>query len=172
MSDTTENANLPTDQVPAGEHYTPPMVTHLKNTRPWVMFLGILMIVSCVMLGLGAIYMFGMGACVGSSLLSSSPFSSMGSGGAYAGPVFIGLGICYLVFAVLYIPLSVYLLRYARSIKDLVGTGQTAHLEQALLQQQKYWKYSGILAIVGLALAAVLITIVFAVVLATAMRAI
>jgi hypothetical protein len=170
MSDMGENENRPIDQVPEGERYTPAMVTHLKNTRPWVMFMGILRIISCVMFGVGAMYMFGLGACVGTRFFPAGMFSGMGSRGALAGPIFIVLGVFYLVLAVLCIPLSIYLLRYAGSIKNLVSTGRTGNLEEALLNQQKFWKYSGILTIVVLALAAVLITVVFIVAVAGAMR--
>jgi hypothetical protein len=170
MSDTTDLTS-PEPQVPEGENYTTLMVSYLKNTRPWVTFLGILMIISSATLGLGAVYMFGLGACMGSRLSSFGMFSSLRSGGPLAGFVFLGGGVFYLVLAGLEIPLAVFLLRYARSIKALVSTGRTANLEEALLNQQKYWKFNGILAIVGLAVATLAITVFVIVVIAMATRA-
>jgi hypothetical protein len=74
----------------------------------------------------------------------------MGAAGAGAPPagMMAGLGIVYLVLALLYIFPALYLLKYSSSIGRFVGSGRAGDLEDALQQQRKFWKFVGVLAIV------------------------
>lgn len=56
-----------------------------------------------------------------------------------------GLGVIYLVFAVIYIFPALRLWKYASSIAALLATGSVANLEDALNQQRSFWKFIGIL---------------------------
>jgi hypothetical protein len=162
MGTTNVNDDLPKGNgpkleitVPEGERYTPLMAAHLKNTRPWVLFAAILMIVSCASLALGGVTMTGLGACMGSRLDTMGLFRGLTQSVPFIGAIYAGLGIFYLILSGIYIPLFLYLLRFARSIRSLLTTGKTEHLEAALGHQRAYWKYTGIMAIVGIAVAMV-----------------
>ncbi|MBN1798125.1 MAG: hypothetical protein JW822_06095 [Spirochaetales bacterium] len=131
--------------IPEGEKYTPLMLEHLKNTRPWVLFLAIVFIVGCAFMVLAGLGMLAGGAMVGANNPAYRELQSRGM------PIFIISGLLYIIFAGVYIPIIVFLFRYANSIKGLLTTGLTASIEEALGHQKSFWKYVGILTIVGLA---------------------
>lgn len=130
----------PETTVPEGENYTPVMVEHLKNTRPWVLFIAILTIIMASFMVLGGLGMF-----------SGGVFSSAFNAGI-AGSSILIFGLVYIMLAGIYVPVIVFLLRYAQSIKGLLNTGKTESIEKALGYQKSFWKYVGILAIVGIGL--------------------
>jgi hypothetical protein len=74
----------------------------------------------------------------------------MGAAGAGAPPaaVFLGMGLGYLVFAVLYVFPGWFLIKYSSAIGRLVNSGQSSDMENALQQQRKFWKFVGVLFIV------------------------
>lgn len=105
----------------------------LRQTRPWVMFLGILCFVASAFMLLGGIAMIGLGA--------------MASEGAEGG-MRAALGIVYLPLAGLYVYPGIKMWMYGTAIGRLMASRATADLEAALLQQKSLWKFSGIAAIV------------------------
>lgn len=70
--------------------------------------------------------------------------------------VMIGLGVVYLVSAAIYFMASLYLLRYAGSIKRAVASLGVADLEAALDQQASFWKLVGIMTLIFIVLMLVL----------------
>lgn len=141
----------PAATVPEGEKYTPVMVEHLKNTRPWVLFVSILNMIMMAFMIMGGMGMMMSGVMIGSTLDGTSAFGG--------GSSIILIGLVYIAVAGIYLPYAIFLFRYARSIRNLLKTGKTESIEKALGYQKSYWKYSGILAIVLMALA--LIFVVF-----------
>jgi hypothetical protein len=139
--------------VPEGEKYTPLMVEHLKNTRPWVLFLAIVLIVACAFMVLAGLGMLAGGAAFGASNPAYRELQSQGM------PIFIITGLIYIGLSGLYIPIIVFLFRYARSIKGLLGTGLTASIEEALGHQKSFWKYVGIITLIGISLFVLMIII-------------
>lgn len=110
----------------------------LKATRPWVKFLAIMgFIFTGLMILIGLIF-----GLVGAALPAESGIS--GSFGRV-------LGIAYLVLAILYLMPCLYLIRYARAIQAIPGTGQAA-FEDALKNQKSFWKFMGIMMVVVLCL--------------------
>lgn len=110
----------------------------LRATRPWVKFLAIVgFIFTGLMILIGLIF-----ALVGAAMPAQAGLP------ANFGRVF---GIAYLVLAFLYLMPCLYLIRYARAIEAIPGTGQAA-FEDALKNQKSFWKFMGIMMIVLLCL--------------------
>lgn len=65
------------------------------------------------------------------------------------------LGIFYIVFAVIHLIPAIKLWKYGSSILRLMMTGSVTDLEEAMEQQRSFWKFVGLLIIVGTALWAV-----------------
>jgi hypothetical protein len=115
------------------------MIESLTKTRPWVLLVGIFMIVGCVFMAGLAVVMMAMGG--GEEL------------GALAGA---GLGAVYLLFAILYLVPSLYLLRYAGAIKRITPSNPAA-MEEALSRQASFWRFVGIMAVALMAVYALII---------------
>jgi cell division protein FtsX len=156
MSDGLNPGINPVVSVPEGEKYTSLMAQHLKDTRPWVLFIAIIMVVGASFMVLGGIAIIAGSACLGMTAagrsLSLGPNSALGA----MGPV---LGFFYIALSGVYIPFIVFLFRYASSIKNLLSSGKTECMESALLHQKSYWKYAGILAIIMMAIAVIAVII-------------
>jgi hypothetical protein len=111
----------------------------LRRTRPWVLFLAALAFVGC-----GLIVVMGVIMVAAGFLTSPGPD---------AFPKFLGL--LYLPFAVLYVYPAIKLWKYGSAIGRLVASPTPAELEAALAEQKSFWKYTGVVAAVVLALYAV-----------------
>ncbi len=111
----------------------------LGKTRPWVRFLGILAFVGCVLM-----FVFGFLGLI---------FGIMGGGGGLTG---VGIGVAalvaYLLGVALILPLGLFLNRFAKGIRAVQASRSSQDLERALLAQKSYWKYVGILTVVGILL--------------------
>jgi hypothetical protein len=112
------------------------MVDALRGTKPWTMLIGILMFIGTAFMVLAGLMMM-----VGSAAMGAA------QGGPPAG-IMVGLGGVYLVMAVIYVFLGLYLVRYSSAVGRFVSAGQTMDMESALQQQQKFWKLAGVLAII------------------------
>jgi hypothetical protein len=118
---------------------TPAMLEALRKTKPWVRFLSILGFLGSafmVLAGIG-LAIFGMVAGGGAS---DSPM----------GPVAMaGIGLLYILLALLYIIPSRYLFRYASAIKRALDSpSKTQPIEEALGYQKSFWKFCGILMLI------------------------
>jgi hypothetical protein len=107
----------------------------LRRTKPWVRFFSVLGILGIVAMALGALAMVA---------LSFGPFRAMPLAAR------IGMGVLYLVIALLYIPPVLYLHRYAGRIRDLVEENSALNLENALRAQKSFWKYIGMFTVITL----------------------
>ena len=123
----------PAPEAPAAGPVSQEAVEMLARTKPWVRFFGILGLIGIVLMVLGAVAM---------GLLSAGPFRYMG---LFAR---LGVGVLYLVLALLYIPPVLYLNRYASRIRDLMDDPSSFNLEQALKAQKSFWKYIGVFTVV------------------------
>jgi hypothetical protein len=111
---------------------TPEIMEAMAQTRPWVSFLGVLgMIVVVLMVASSLWSVVMMGSLDGFMLLS---------------------GTLSLAVAALYLFPCIALVRYGGAIKRMqYGAGLEA-LTDALRRQKSFWRYTGVLAIVVLAL--------------------
>ena len=127
---------------------TDPMLLSLRQTKPWTMLISIVGFVYCgfmVILGVGSTFMLSM----------LGPNKSFPSG--------ILLGAVYIIMAVVYFFPAFYLFKFSSSLGRLVEGGGATELEQALLNQKSFWKFMGILVIVGIALSIIAIIAAIAV---------
>lgn len=122
---------------------TAEMVNALRGTKGWVLLIGILMFVGAAFMVIGALGMIFSGAMIGA--------------GANEAPqgMFAGMGVMYLVMAVLYLFPASFLVKYSSAIGRLVSDGRAADMEAALHQQRKFWKFAGVLALIMMVLAVI-----------------
>jgi hypothetical protein len=116
----------------------------LRQTRPWVRFLGILGFVMVALMFVAGAVMLTI-AIVGSS-----------TGGVPAGQ-FVAMGVMYPLMSLLYVFPSLFLLRYASRISDFLDQGTTEALDAALEAQKSFWKFVGIMAAIIMALYGVIL---------------
>ena len=70
------------------------------------------------------------------------------------------MGAIYLPFAFLYIYPAMCLMKYASSITEASITGRLVHVNEAILQQKRFWRFCGILASIILGIYAVIFIVV------------
>ena len=126
------------------------MIDSLMKTRPWVLLIGIVMIVGCVFMVFGGLAMFALGNVAGFGAEGLGPMAGA------------GVGAAYLVLAVLYFFPALYLVRYAGAIKR-IGPANPAAMEEALARQASFWRLVGILTTVLIGLYVVAIAVVAAI---------
>ena len=112
------------------------VVQALRATKPWVMFIGVMFFVAA-----------GIAALAGLVTLT----------GAHEPEVHRALGLAHLVTVPLYVFPGLFLVRYARAIRDLLAGGGWAALELALAQQKSFWRFLGIWALIVMGLYALVL---------------
>lgn len=122
------------------------VVASLRKTRPWVLFIAILGFIGTAFMVIASIPMF-----LGGSMMGMSGADMAGTGLLGTG-FMIGIGVMYLLMAVIYFMASLYLLRYAGAIKRAVTGLNASDMEAALEAQASFWKLVGILSIVSIVL--------------------
>jgi hypothetical protein len=110
---------------------TPVGLEMLRQTRPWVRLIAILIYVSVGLYVAGAVAML---------------LAAVGGGSGEAA----GIALAYVLAAGLYLPPAMFLGRYASSIGSLMGSHRPDDLTAALTAQKSFWKFCGIVAVVGL----------------------
>jgi hypothetical protein len=123
----------------------------LDQTRPWVRFVSIMVFIGAALMVLAAVVMIGLtmaGAFAASS--GSNPFGAAGM---------VAVGFFYMMLACLYIAPGVFLSRYATAIRRLKETSASNALEDALKHQKSFWRFVGILMVIGLVITALALII-------------
>ena len=116
------------------------MIESLRRTKPWVRLLAI---VGYIMAGLIMLIGLGMG---GFGIFQMSRHSTNGA-------VLVGMGALYIALGFLYIFPSRYLYQYASAIGDaLVAPSKSHAVEKALGYQRSFWKFAGIMTLIGVLL--------------------
>lgn len=128
----------------------------LNQTRPWARFMSIMVFIGAAFMMLGAATMFVLGLTGNLVGARSEIFRQMPGG-------ILSLGVLYAITGILYIPPGVFLARYATAIKNLESLRTSPALEKALKYQKSFWRYVGILTVIGLIVAAAFIAFSFAV---------
>ena len=127
-----DDAGQPTLGLNAG------ILDSLKQTRPWVLMMGVIcFIFAALCVGGGAIFVL---------------LGVIGKAGMPNGASAVGLAMVYVLMGVFYLFPGMYLMRYARRIRELLIDPTTVALEEALRAQKSFWKFLGIsvLAMIGL----------------------
>ncbi len=142
-------ADVPPPDVPL----TSSAQRYLDQTRPWARFLSIMTFLMAAFMTLAGITMIVLG--IGPRFVPSGPgrFGSLGSVEGATG------GLFYIVLAILYLAPGVFLSRYASAIRVLEMTRSPQALEDALRNQKSFWRYIGILTIIGLIFTAAVIAV-------------
>lgn len=122
---------------------SPALAEKLRLTQPWLRFIAIMTFIGAGLMALAGLAMLAFGAVSGS--LPAAPDKP-------GAAVMAGLGIFYLILALLYVFPGLHLLRSARAIRALVADGTEASAVLALEHQRRFWKFAGICLIVILAL--------------------
>lgn len=123
--------------------FTPTAMEMLRQTKPWVRFMGVLLFVITGLIVAGALVMLFVGV-VGAA---SSP-----RGGAAVMGASVGVALVYLLMGALYFFPALFLNRYASHINTLLSTRREDALEAALAAQKTFWRYVGIVVLVVLGL--------------------
>jgi len=108
------------------------IIEKLEGSRPWVLLLSVMGFISVVFLVFGA-----MALLLADGNLAQNEIPT---------ELKWGMGLAYLVIALLYTFPSLFLFRYARKIKAVRSEGLPG-LEEALDQQRKFWAYVGMMII-------------------------
>ena len=122
---------------------------HLIKTRPWVRFISILFFISAGFAVIGSIF-----AIVIGFLATIIPDAAYQTTFLQAVPS-LATGFFYIIVAIAYIPMGLFLSRYAKDIRTLETEHSPEILESALKQQKMFWRYAGIIIIVSICLMAI-----------------
>lgn len=120
-------------------------VAHLARTRPWVQFISILLF-----LGAGLMLLYGVGMFIGGGVLMAAPNKSAAAALPFG--VFVVMAVIYLVTGVTMLLTAIRLWQYGSAIGSLLTTASTPALEAALDRQRAFWKLSGIVCIIMIAM--------------------
>lgn len=121
----------------------------LRQTRPWVLVMAVLLAIGIGFLVLGVVFL-AFGVVAG---------AAGGVGGAETG-VFGVMLMVYVVMIVLYWFPMMYLFKYASRINDFTTRGGIDQLDSALEAQKSFWKFVAIGFLVFIALYFVFIAVV------------
>ena len=133
-----ETQIVPTAAQSAGVEFTVKMLQYLNEASPWLRFIGILGYI-----GAGFTAVCGLiGAMLGSTLDLPSDF------GAGFGAIFL----LYIPGALLIFLPAHFTFKFGQKIRNFKFTNSTEDLEEALKNNKSYWKFTGILYIISLAL--------------------
>jgi hypothetical protein len=113
----------------------PGIESALRGTRWAVLVVGGFFALVSAMMVCGGIAMFGI-AAIGTA---GSPSSEMGPG------LMVGLGVVYIVIAIVYLAPTWLLIGYGRDIGAYLGTPTTERLVVALERQRKFWVLAAVL---------------------------
>ena len=102
----------------------------LRQTRPWVVLLGVL-----ALIGSGLMFLFGLLAAIAGLVMPNKGMTA-------------ALGLAYVPLALLYVYPGIKLWRYGNAIARLTTSRSTSDLEEALGHQKSFWKFAGIASLV------------------------
>lgn len=118
---------------------SPQVIELLSATRPWVLFISILMFIGIGFIVLAAVAFLIIGLAGAAS--SSRGSTAVGIVGAFFAMVMLALALLS------FFP-AMYLARYASRITSLKASRRLTDLEGALSAQKSYWKFIGIIAVI------------------------
>ena len=120
--------------------------SYLLETAKWQKVLGIVMAVCTALLAACGIAFIAFG-----NFLNDPDLEGLGN---FGGAV---VGVLYLLLALLYVFFTRYLLRSAKYLKAWCASDAEEDLTEGLKNNKSYFKFSGILAIVGIGLVVLLL---------------
>ncbi|MFM2318147.1 MAG: hypothetical protein RLZZ215_768 [Pseudomonadota bacterium] len=122
------------------------VLVSLRKTRPWVLFIAVLGFISAAFMLILSLPMF-----LGGGMMGMSGLEGVDASAGLAGTgLMVGMGVMYILLAVIYFIASLYLLRYASAIKRATTGLSLSDMEAALEAQASFWKLVGILSVVSI----------------------
>ncbi len=118
--------------------------TYLETAAKWAKFLGIMGFIFTGFFVLAGFAMMAMGSAMTSSLPGNSPFS----GGMFGA----GIGILYLLLALPYFFISLYMYRFATKTQNALYSSNDAAMTDAFKNLRNYFRLMGILVVAILVL--------------------
>ena len=123
----------------SAEGITTLMIEALRGTKPWVLLIGIVLVITAVFMILGTFGIF------------AASTMKLGPEGPGAGAM-LGIGGMYAIMSVIYLMLGIYLFKFSSAIGRLVESSSVENMEETLESQRKFWKFAGILTAIMLVL--------------------
>jgi hypothetical protein len=124
---------------------------HLLVTAKWQKILGVLMMIGVVLMALAGIVMVVAGFVAGDEIDDNPIVGQFGA---------IGAGILYLVMAFLYYFFAHYLLKASKALKLWGITNDEADLTKGLKNTKSFFKFSGILSLVSIAICVIAVIVI------------
>jgi hypothetical protein len=123
----------------------------LRQTKPWVRFVSVMLFVNCGLIVLAAMFV----------MLAGVAGGSVGGGRGMAMGAGVGLFVAlfYAVIGLIPLFMGIYLSRYANNIKALLDSSQGVYLEKALEAQKAFWRLVGIVLLVTVCIYGVILLI-------------
>lgn len=123
----------------------------------WYKFFGILAIVGCVFMVIGALIMFATGSVVNSMMEDAEMYNA---GMATPQIPTVLMAVIYLIGVGIEVPIIIYMLRGAKAAETAVALNSNEAAVEFLSNSKSYWKYYGILTIVVLAICIIAVPVV------------
>lgn len=128
-----ENNYLPPKAAVADVSYSSGEVTagiieQLRRTKPWALFVAILVFIMAVLLVL----------TTGMVLLGAAAMSGTEKS-VHMGGLLLGLGLFLGIAAAVYFLLGMFLTKFTSAVDQLAGTGAEADLINAMTRQKRFW---------------------------------
>lgn len=117
---------------------SPKSISFLRDTRPWISFLGIVGFVMCGLLFLLSIFLM--------YFISSNPF--------FRGEL-LGNTVGLLIGSIVGFFPALFMYNYARNLKRFLATSDSQAMDEALENQKKYFIFIGVVMIIYLAIIAI-----------------
>ena len=121
--------------VSSAVRVTDKMISFMRPTKMWTRFLSIMGFIMS-----GFMVLLGIFLSLAGNLLPQAQ-------GAKFPPV---LGLIYIFFSIFYIIPSVYLFKYSSALGRFLDNKMESELESALSYQKSFWKFVGILSLIGI----------------------
>ena len=131
--------NAPKPVIP-GSGLTETMVKYLKETAPWLRFLGILSFIGC-----GFMLLAGVGFMI------AMPFLA-GLNNLYSGLMGSSMGVIYIILGIIMFVPARFTYNFGAKIRSYLQSNNEQDLEMAFKNNKSLWKFNGILCIIYLAI--------------------
>ena len=126
--------------VSSAVRVTDQMINSMRPTKMWTKFLSIMGFIMS-----GFVVLVGIFITLAGNLLPQAQGAKI--------PPFLGL--IYIFFSIFYIIPSVYLFKYSSALGRFLGNKMESELESALSYQKSFWKFTGIVCVIGIIFAVV-----------------
>lgn len=149
------------------EAVSPSTIAQLAGTKPWVRFMSVIFWLA----GLFLVLLSGFYALLAASGALNNDFKSnpaiagnpvFANNPAFLAGILIGTSVYLGVFAFLTIYPALKLWKYANCIGKLMASRSIADLDAALTEQRRYWKFHGIMTLIGICMVLIGIIAFFA----------